>query len=68
MVVHSPMPVIPSLQWMRTRVRTWPFIVATDSLCGRMVGRSRITVSTRVTTGAADVVAWGANDWFMSPR
>ncbi len=67
MVVPSPTPVTPSLQVMRTSISVWPFMVATDSLCGRIVGRSTSTVSTRSTTGAASAVSAGAMSLFMSP-
>ena len=47
MVVPSPMPTTPSLQNTFTSISVWPYIVATDSLCGRMVGRSTREVSMR---------------------
>ena len=46
-VVPSPRPVTPSLQHTFTSISVWPCIVATDSLCGRIVGRSTRRVSMR---------------------
>ncbi|MCY1251309.1 hypothetical protein D9M72_650580 [compost metagenome] len=62
------MPTIPSLQWTFTSISVCPSIVATDSLCGRMVGKSTSSVSIRSTTGAMLALgAMGAKILFM-PR
>eukprot|EP01136_Pigoraptor_vietnamica_P034706 Opistho-1_new@98993 len=50
MVVPSPTPTVPSEQYRRTIISVWPFMVAIDSWCGRIVGRSSSRVSTRSTT------------------
>ncbi len=60
MVVPSPMPTTPSLQNSFTSIRVCPCMVATDSRCGRIVGRSTRQVSTRSTVardGAEAAVA-----------
>jgi hypothetical protein len=46
-VVPSPRPTIPSEQWIRTTTIVCLCIVAIDSTCGRMVGRSTKKVSIR---------------------
>ena len=66
MVVPSPQPTMPSLAAMRTSTSVWWFIVATESLCGRMVGTSTSIVSTvRITSwegiGVALCLEW--NEW-----
>ena len=45
MVVASPQPTMPSLQVSLTSTSVCVFMVATDSLCGRMVGTSTRKVS-----------------------
>ena len=49
MVVPSPKPVIPSEQTILTIINVCACIVATDSKCGRMIGKSTTYVSTAST-------------------
>lgn len=57
-VVASPIPVMPSLQNTFTSMSVWPCMVATESLWGRIVGRSTRQVSMRSIV--AEVIAIGS--------